>query len=280
MSVRRSFEHRLNDWLDEGPQIAPPDLLEVILEEFPGQRQRRLFGRGRISMSSFARLGFGAAAVVVVMIAVVIAAQLPTDRSGITPTPTPGWADRFPTKTAWAFIRPFEFAIDPASGLEEVDRDPQIYSFRVPIPGQENGFRDGIVVRSTASGLRREPCQQSGGAVDVPTDTQDWVDYITSVEGLQVSEPMRTVVDGRDAVTLDITYAADAPCADLFVFEGVDYPLGGVDHGQRPLRFTAVAVEGVVVLIAPIPTETAFEDWLPTAQAFMDTIHFLPGTSR
>ena len=46
MSVRKSFDDRLNDWLDEGPQVAPYDLLLAVLEELPSHRQeqRWLFG--------------------------------------------------------------------------------------------------------------------------------------------------------------------------------------------------------------------------------------------
>jgi hypothetical protein len=104
MSVRKSFEHRLNDWLDEGPQVAPHDLLHAVLEEIPSVRQERraLFvGRWRISMVTFARLGVAAIAVAVVA-AVIIATrpapQVGTDASQ-TPTPTaPASSSTFTSK--------------------------------------------------------------------------------------------------------------------------------------------------------------------------------------
>jgi hypothetical protein len=90
MSVRKSFDHRLNDWLDEGPQVAPHDLLHAVLEEIPSVRQegRALFvGRWRIPMFTFARLGV--AAIVVAVVAAVIVATRPGPSVGTRPTPTP-----------------------------------------------------------------------------------------------------------------------------------------------------------------------------------------------
>lgn len=90
MSVRKSFDHRLNDWLDEGPQVAPHDLLHAVLEELPSHRQERrwLFGgRWRIPMFTFARLGVAAIAVAVVAAAII--ATRPAPSVGTEPTPTP-----------------------------------------------------------------------------------------------------------------------------------------------------------------------------------------------
>lgn len=90
MSVRKSFDHRLNDWLDEGPQAAPHDLLHAVLEEVPSVRQerRRPFGGWwRILMFTFARVGVAALAVAVV--AAVIIATRPGPSVGTGPTPTP-----------------------------------------------------------------------------------------------------------------------------------------------------------------------------------------------
>lgn len=90
MSVRKSFDHRLNDWLDEGPQVAPHDLLHAVLEGVPSVRQehRALFvGRWRIPMFTFARLGLAAIAVAVVAAAII--AMRPAPSVGTRPTPTP-----------------------------------------------------------------------------------------------------------------------------------------------------------------------------------------------
>jgi hypothetical protein len=89
MSVRKSFDHRLNAWLDEGPQVAPHDLLHAVLEGVPSTRQvrRALFvGRWRIPMTTFARLGLAAIAVVAVVAGVI--ATRPAPSNGTAPTPT------------------------------------------------------------------------------------------------------------------------------------------------------------------------------------------------
>lgn len=92
MSVRKSFDQRLNDWLDEGPQVAPHDLLHAVLEEVPAVRQerRRLFvGWWRILMLTSARLGVAAIAVAVVAAVVIATRPAPSVGTGPTPTPTP-----------------------------------------------------------------------------------------------------------------------------------------------------------------------------------------------
>ena len=99
MSVRKSFDHRLNDWLDEGPQVAPHDLLHAVLEELPSHRQgrRRLFGWSwRIAMFTLARVGVAAAAVAVV--AAVIIATRQAAPVGTHPTPTPQSSSTFTSK--------------------------------------------------------------------------------------------------------------------------------------------------------------------------------------
>ena len=92
MSVRKSFDDQLNDWLDEGPEVAPHDLLYAVLDGVSSVRQERrsLFvGPWRIPMSMFARLGVAAIAVAVVVAAFVATRPGPLVGTGPTPTPTP-----------------------------------------------------------------------------------------------------------------------------------------------------------------------------------------------
>jgi hypothetical protein len=91
MSVRKSFDHRLNDWLDEGPQVAPHDLLHAVLEGVPSVRQeRRVFfvGRWRIPMTTFARLGVAAIAVAAVAAVIIVTRPAPSIGTGPTASPT------------------------------------------------------------------------------------------------------------------------------------------------------------------------------------------------
>jgi hypothetical protein len=103
MSVRQSFDHRLNDWLDEGPQVAPYDLLLAVLEELPSHHQERrwLFGgKWRIPMNAFARLGLVAAAVIaaVVVGAVAISGMRSGPSIGNDSTPTPSASSIFTSR--------------------------------------------------------------------------------------------------------------------------------------------------------------------------------------
>lgn len=67
MNRPRSFEQRLEAWLEEGPASAPPDLLTEVLDAVPHDNPRRRRGARRLLMlSSFARFGAAVAAILVI----------------------------------------------------------------------------------------------------------------------------------------------------------------------------------------------------------------------
>jgi hypothetical protein len=69
MNRPRSFEQRLEAWLEEGPASAPPDLLTEVLDSVPhGNSRRRVRGGARrlLMLSSFARFGAAVAAILVI----------------------------------------------------------------------------------------------------------------------------------------------------------------------------------------------------------------------
>lgn len=69
MNRPRSFEQRLEAWLEEGPASAPPDLLDEVLDSVPAntpQRRRPGAGRRLLVLSSFARFGAAIAAILVI----------------------------------------------------------------------------------------------------------------------------------------------------------------------------------------------------------------------
>jgi hypothetical protein len=113
MSVRKSFDDRLNDWLDEGPQFAPSDLLLTVLEELPSKRQaRRWFfgGKWRIPMNAFTRLGLVAVSVAaaVTLGAVAISALRPAPSIVTHPTPTPQASSTFTSR-----LYPYSISVPP-----------------------------------------------------------------------------------------------------------------------------------------------------------------------
>jgi hypothetical protein len=95
MTRPRSFEQLLETWLEDGPKIAPRDLLESVLIAVPERHQhRRLFGVGRrlIVLATSARVAAAIAAVVLVGV-VVLALAGPRGNNpsvgGVSATSTP-----------------------------------------------------------------------------------------------------------------------------------------------------------------------------------------------
>ncbi len=121
MSGSRTFDERLNAWLEEGPDAAPSDLLGAILTELPGLRQERQVGPFRYQRFRSARLLWAAAVVVLAVIAsMVLMPGLQTQFGGgptpsptSTPTPTP---PSTPMRTLDGRLSPApkgSFAFDP-----------------------------------------------------------------------------------------------------------------------------------------------------------------------
>jgi hypothetical protein len=72
MNRPRSFEQRLEAWLEEGPASAPPGLLEEVLDSVPQDNpRRRRFGAARRLFVLSATAKFGAAIAAVLVIGVV-----------------------------------------------------------------------------------------------------------------------------------------------------------------------------------------------------------------
>jgi hypothetical protein len=95
MNRPRSFEQRLEAWLEEGPASAPPDLLDQVLVSVPpdSPRRRRFGAARRLSvLSSTARF---VAAVAAVLVIGVVGFSLMMSKApsiggvGATPTPSP-----------------------------------------------------------------------------------------------------------------------------------------------------------------------------------------------
>jgi hypothetical protein len=276
MKTSHSEADRLEAWLEEGPSSAPNDLVDHILREFPTRAQRRTAGWWRTPL----RLGAYGMTVAAAVILVLVLTRPSEPRFGDVEA-TPGWADRFPTQTAAEFTRPFEYAIDPASGLTDggSDPDPTIYQFRVPDSQpitDSTTFTSGVVVRTAGDGLRMKPCQESGGEVRRHPSAQQFVDYLATVPGLEVSGPLPRVIDGHRALSVEVQVNTTRPCAELWVFEGCGCPFADQAGAPRARRIDALDVDGELILIVSFATNGDLAGLLPTADAFIDTIHFLP----
>jgi hypothetical protein len=282
MSDRGSFDHRLNLWLDDGPDAAPREDLAAVLETFPRIRQRRRFGREIIPMPNYLRLAV-AAAIVVVVGGLAVTQLRPTGEQSAG-APTPGWADRFPVRIANTFAVPFEYAIDPASGLELFGtEDPNSQRFRVPDPANPGSYLARGVVLHAVTSMRADPCTDPASSTStIPiTSADEFADHLDSVPWAKTTAIPLTV-DGYQARMVEVTQDTTTPaCPDIWLWPGDDVSLSDKLLGRPAHRYAALDVGGRT-LVFTIYDVDDLDSWLPTAEALIDSIHFLPSgaTSR
>ena len=276
MTDMSGLHDRIGDWLDAGPATAPHDLLEDVLTRLSTTRQRHRRGRWVAPLFRVGTVGMAAAAVVVA--AVVVTQSLPPGVGTNLPPATPGWANRFPQETASLFARPFTYAIDPSSGLTLAFSEPgtEVYQFRVPAPGAPSAaptFVRGVIVRSAGEGLRADACRQTGGELIRDPTPRQFIDYLATVPGVVLSEPSTTTVDGRQAITINVQLETTPPCEKLWIFQS-DCGCAFTD-ASFPRHLLALGVDGELVVIQMFTEDGDLEGWLPTGQAFVDSIHFI-----
>lgn len=262
---------RLEAWLGEGGHAAPKDLVEEVLEAFPSIPQRRPRGLGRWLPHGRLALPMATAAAIVV-IAATAARFGPELGVGGPPSPTPGWAQRFPTQYVASFVRPFSYAIDPASGLQATQQEPDIIQFRIVSPTDPESLSRGVIVRTAGDGLRSAPCSDSGGTVMRKPGPQDVIAYFRQLAGFEAGSPSIMTVDGRQALWIDVRQLAERPCTDMFVFDGCGCTFTNIDGGVR--RVIALDVDGETILLV-IPAEDGdIARSLLVSLPFIDSMHF------
>ena len=282
MSDRGSFDHRLNLWLDEGPDAAPREDLAAVLETFPRFRQRRRFGREIIPMPNYLRLAV-AAAIVVVAGGLAIMQLRPAGEQSAG-APTPGWADRFPVQTAKNFAVPFEYAIDPASGLVLLQpEDSSMHRFRIPSLASPGVYLARGVVLHAVTSVRADPCTDpaSSSAILPVRSAEQFADYLATIPWAKAT-PVSLTVDGNEARAVEVTQDANAPdCPDIWLWPDDDVPLSSKLDGTPAHRYAAVDVAGKTLVFVIFDVD-GLEPWLPTAEALIGSIHFQPSgeTSR
>jgi hypothetical protein len=268
MSPRRSFEHQLTDWLDEGPVSAPRDDLATVLNHIPAIRQRHAVGPWRITMPTLARVAAAVIAVVIGTIAIV-RLTLPTGLSvGTQPSPTPGWAQRFPKLTASQFDEPFTYALDPSLGIEATEQ-AESYLFRAP--GQNP-----VAVVDHVGQIRQNPCLASAGGIDVSPTAQEFVTIVSGVKGLSATRLPASTIDGRPALGVDLKRATGTDCHDVWLFDSEEsFTCCWPDDPTWVRRIWAIDVDGKLITVTT-PFGAADKDArLAIAGAFVQTIHFL-----
>ena len=87
-----------------------------------------------------------------------------------------------------------------------------------------------------------------------------------------MTQPVAATVDGRNALQIDVTKLADQPCADGVLHLWGAIPFAQLDPGWH-WRITAFDVDGDTV-VAVARAADDIEGFLPTAHAFIDSLHF------
>jgi hypothetical protein len=194
------------------------------------------------------------------------------------PRPSPGWVDRFPAQSASTFARPFTYAIDPASGIVQGDLSAELHQFGVRDPVDPARFNRIVAVR-LVDVVRLEPCRSSATQMIPLAGPQAFVEYLGSISGLIVGPTADATVDGRPALEVEVTNRADASCPSVSIWPG-ESPFSGTAAARR---IQVLEVDGAIVLVvAAVEEESDLAAWLPTAEQFIATLHFIasdPGWS-
>ena len=110
-----TFDPRIADWLEDDPNTAPDQALEIVLAAFPSIKQRHASRvPRRFTMPTLPKLAIGAAAVVVVVLTGAFLLRPPAPGTGGGPTPSPSTAPASalpsPSTSAWTTYASSRFA--------------------------------------------------------------------------------------------------------------------------------------------------------------------------
>jgi hypothetical protein len=277
-STEAWLDERLEAWLVDGP--PPSDaLLQRTLGAVATHGQRRL-GRWPWSLLRVASYGWTAvlaAGVVVALVALVAPRGITPPVGGPTESaaPTPGWDERFPNIYVGDFQHAFTYAIDPASGLI-LTSWPDPYQFRVPRGPRTDNFDEGVILHTVAGGLRSDVCRAAGGQVDTDPSPEEVVSAIQALDGLEVSPVETTTIDGRPAMAVTVSGTQHRTCEAYYLFDDFEPAFAWSGNEGRTRRVIAVDVGGDAIIVEITASDERYDAWVPTAEAFIDSIHFDP----
>ena len=233
MNRPRSFEQRLETWLEEGPASAPPGLLEEVLDSVPHHNPRhRQFGAARRLFVLSATAKFGAAIAAVLVIGVVgfslMMSKSPSIGGTATATPTAAPTTAAPVATD---------APSPTvtSAPTVALCSPETLAARITSWDGAAGSRIGSVEMKNTGSV---PCETA--AVDRPQLVGG--DGTVLIEGVPAVAPAKiTLAAGQVVTTLvrDSNYCNDIPVAPITV------------------AFVLSSGEGRIVATPVTPTDTA-----------------------
>jgi hypothetical protein len=246
-------------------------------------QERRWYPRNRTRFPRPIAYAFIAALLVLAIVALaLIAAGAFRHDSAPTPTQTAEW-----------FVRPFEYAIPAGSGLRPVadgphrdvigwvedsdgppahSADPLLGGVTPDFGGQrpESGIARGIIV-----GSGEKAWSHAGDRFFISPTPAAFIADLRDRSGVAMGPIVETSLDGRPALT---TVLAGTASNDIHV----DGSITGLNFGpfvlvNNPARLTVTEVDGETIFILIwARTTTDLDAWMPVADRFVDSIHFLP----
>jgi hypothetical protein len=297
MTRLQRFDQVLEDWLEEGPEVAPRELFEAVLVTIPMNRRRRrlrAFDRRLRGLSTPVRLAAGIAAAVVLVVVAFSVAGFRGNPSIGGPTPTPA-----PTPSVSASPSPTSRIPGTAQAADgdvlEAGAKYTLTSF-TPVftfVGQDGWTLKGSDPSSAAfwvgsdieQGLfmLERPAQvlEVGGAVaPVPSDLVGW---LQARSDLVLAKPTKITVGGFNGQLLDGTVRAGAQtnggnAINIACFAGPacdpdsSYGLGFA--ADNHFQLVVVSVRGQTLLIDMTANAAAWDAVRPHLVAFLKGFAF------
>jgi hypothetical protein len=257
------------------------DLLESILTATLALEQRRTWGARLRAIARPAR----ARVLILVLIAVMLAGAALVATGALR-------VHRAPTSTTTYFAPRFEYAIPIESRLRPAPGGPLSQTIAwidgpevhpsgyadLPYGGQatESGDVRGIEVAATSTPWSHS----SAGRFLLRTAPAEFLEDLQTTGGVPMEPVTQTTLDGRPALT-----AALLPVAinDIHVWGSITGLSGtaGFVPLYTPARLTVADIDGTTVFVLVwARTAKDLDAWLPTANQFVASIHFLPEGTR
>lgn len=277
MNAERETVRIVRSWLEEGRTALPDHVLDAVLDQLPSTPQRRAMWPARRArrMSTFAKFGLAAAAVLALAFAAF--GGRPTPAPTPAPTPTPGPSDRLVETEgplapgAWAFdVESVRVVFDlPATGWQKNAVPNAIWT----------GGSMGRITFDVVENLFADPCSPTllrdppvGPTVDALASA------LSSLPGVDAGQPIDTSLGGFNGKLVEIVLAAsDRPCADLQASlwpldTGEPVPL---ESGSR-VRHWILDVEGTRLVVSAVERDGLPQVMRNELQAIVDSIVIRP----
>lgn len=195
--------------------------------------------------------------------------------------------DLAPKETAIWFVRPFEYSIPATSALRPAPDGPHSYINAwvqgpdvAPVPsstplygGQdpESGILRGIIVASGELAWSHS----EAGRFYLRTAPAEFIADLRDVAGVSMGPVEQTTLDGRPALT---TVLPGLGGTDIHVLTPITGLVGGgYVYVNMPGRLVVSEIDDTTVFILTwARTSDDLARWLPVADEFVASIHFLP----